>query len=115
MTTCGAGLLASSWALTFCKPAVSDSICFCRRAFVAHAGVNEFQALSNSVSVGNPFKVGDRVLTRVLGAEVEAAVTKLWEHHVQVRTPDNELRWRTIYTVWYPGGSPLTATGETNR
>jgi len=28
LTTCGAGLVASSWALTFCNPAVSDSICF---------------------------------------------------------------------------------------
>ena len=55
----------------------------------------------------NPFKVGDKVATKVQGAEVEAAVTKLWEHYVQVRTPDKELRWRTMYTVWYPGGSPL--------
>jgi hypothetical protein len=29
LTTCGADLLASSWALTFCSPAVSASICFC--------------------------------------------------------------------------------------
>ncbi len=58
-------------------------------------------------SVRNPFKVGDRVVTKVQGAEVEAAVTRLWEHYVQVRTPDKELRWRSIYTVWYLGGSPL--------
>lgn len=43
----------------------------------------------------------------IWSAEVEAAVTRLWEQHVQVRTPDKELRWRTMYTVWYPGGSPL--------
>ncbi len=42
-------------------------------------------------SVRNPFKVGDRVVTKVQGAEVEAAVTRLWEHYVQVRTPDKEL------------------------
>ena len=56
----------------------------------------------------NPFKVGDKVVTKVQGAEVEAVVTKLWQNELQVRTPDNELRWRSMYTVWYPGGSPLT-------
>ena len=34
-TVCGAGLLTSSWALTFCKPAVSASIAFCCRAIIA--------------------------------------------------------------------------------
>jgi hypothetical protein len=57
--------------------------------------------------VRNPFKVGDKVLTKVQGAEVEAVVTKLWQNELQIRTPDKELRWRTMYTVWYPGGSPL--------
>ena len=56
----------------------------------------------------NPFKVGDKVVTKAQGAEVEAVVTKLWQNELQVRTPDKELRWRTMYTVWYPGGSPLT-------
>ena len=55
----------------------------------------------------NPFKVGDKVVTKVQGAEVEAVVTKLWQNELQVRTPDKELRWRTMYTVWYPGRSPL--------
>jgi hypothetical protein len=32
---CGAGLLASSRALTFCRPAVSASICFSSRAIIA--------------------------------------------------------------------------------
>ncbi len=72
------------------------------------AGVNEFYGCSNSGFVKNPFKVDDTVLTKVQDAEVEAAVIKLWEHHVQVRTPDNELRWRSTYTVWYPGGSPVS-------
>jgi hypothetical protein len=66
-----------------------------------------FTETSNSAFVRNPFKVGDKVLTKVRDAEVEAVVTKLWEHYVQVRTPDNELRWRSIYMVWYPGGKPL--------
>jgi hypothetical protein len=57
--------------------------------------------------VKNPFKVGEKVITKVGGSEVEAVVTKLWQNELQVRTPDNELRWRTMYTVWYPGGSPL--------
>src|SRR5881227_3625403 len=35
VTTFGAGLPTSSWALTFCRPAVSASICFCWRATVA--------------------------------------------------------------------------------
>ncbi len=75
---------------------------------VAHAGVNALHGCSNSEFVENPFKVGDKVLTKVQGAEVEATVTKLWQNELQVRTPDKELRWRTMYTVWYPGGSPLT-------
>jgi hypothetical protein len=58
--------------------------------------------------VENPFKVGDKVVTKVQGAEVEAVVTKLWQNELQVRTSDKELRWRTMYTVWYPGESPLT-------
>jgi hypothetical protein len=69
---------------------------------------NGYAGPPNSGFVRNPFKVGDKVLTKVQGAEVEAVVTKLWQNELQVRTPDNELRWRTMYTVWYPGGSPLT-------
>jgi hypothetical protein len=68
--------------------------------------------VSNSSFVTNPFKVGDKVVTKVRGAEVEAVVTKLWQNEVQVRTPDNELRWRTVYTVWYPGGSSLLRPGN---
>ena len=34
-TVCGAGLFNSSCALTFCRPAVSASICFCCLAMVA--------------------------------------------------------------------------------
>jgi hypothetical protein len=69
---------------------------------------NHSHACSNSGFVKNPFKVGDKVVTKVTGAEVEAVVTKLWQNELQVRTPDGELRWRTIYTVWNAGGSPLT-------
>jgi hypothetical protein len=34
LTVCAAGLLSSSWALTFCSPAVSASICFCCLAMI---------------------------------------------------------------------------------
>jgi hypothetical protein len=67
---------------------------------------------ANSPVVKNPFKVGDKIITKVRGAEVEAVVTKLWQNEVQVRTPDDELRWRSVYTVWYPGGSPLARPGN---
>lgn len=60
----------------------------------------------------NPFKVGEKVLTKVKRKEVEALITKLWQNEVQVRTPDNELRWRSMYTVWYPGFAPLARDEE---
>lgn len=59
----------------------------------------------------NPFKVGQKVATKVDGNEVEAVVTKVWQNEVQVRTPDNELRWRSMYTVWYPGAPALKRPG----
>jgi hypothetical protein len=62
--------------------------------------------------VKNPFKVGDKIITKVRGAEVEGVVTKLWQNEVQVRTAGNELLWRTVYTVWYPGGSPMARPGK---
>jgi hypothetical protein len=65
--------------------------------------------------VKNPFKVGEKVITKVDGKEVEAVVTKLWQNEVQVRTPDNELRWRTMYTVWYPGAAPLVREQKTTK
>lgn len=55
----------------------------------------------------NPFKVGQTVKTNVGDTEVDAVVTKVWQNEVQVRTPDNELRWRSMYTVWYPGAAPI--------
>jgi len=58
--------------------------------------------------VKNPFKIGEKVLTKVAGNEVDAVVTKLWQNEVQVRTADNEIRWRTMYTVWRAGEAPLT-------
>ena len=43
------------------------------------------QCLSNSGFVKNPFKIGEKVLTKVGGNEVEAVVTKLWQKEVQMR------------------------------
>jgi hypothetical protein len=65
--------------------------------------------------VKNPFKIGDKVKTKVDGAEVDGVVTKLWQNEVQVRTPDNELRWRTMYTVWHPGAAPLQREQKTTK
>jgi hypothetical protein len=39
------------------------------------------------------------VKTKCKGAEVEAEVTAVYKDEVQVRTPDGELRWRTVRTV----------------
>jgi hypothetical protein len=50
----------------------------------------------------NPFQPNDKVLTKFKGAEVEAVVIQTWKNEVQVKTPDNVLRWRTAKTVWYP-------------
>jgi hypothetical protein len=66
-----------------------------------------FYEFANSGFVKNPFKVGEKVITKVGGSEVEAVVIKLWQNELQVRTPDKELRWRSMYTVWCPGGAPL--------
>ena len=47
----------------------------------------------------NPYAKGDKVTTACKGADVEAEVTAVYRDEVQVRSPDGELRWRTIRTV----------------
>ncbi len=47
----------------------------------------------------NPYQKGDKVTTACKGKEVEAEVTVVFKDEVQVRTPDGELRWRTVRTV----------------
>ena len=49
----------------------------------------------------NPYAKGDKVRTKLggKGDEVEAEVIAVHKDGVQVRTPDWELRWRTIRTV----------------
>ncbi len=48
---------------------------------------------------GNLYHRGDKVTTTCKGIEVEAEVTAVFKDEVQVRTPDGELRWRTVRTV----------------
>lgn len=64
--------------------------------------------------VQNPFKLEDKVRTKVKGIEVEATVTKTWQQEVQVRTAEG-LLWRSIYTVWRPGFAPLTREQKTRK
>lgn len=63
----------------------------------------------------NPFKTGDIVLTKLKGKEVQAAVSKIWKNEVQVKTPEGELLWRTMYTVWRAGEAPLTRTTKSPK
>jgi hypothetical protein len=65
--------------------------------------------------VKNPFKIGEKVRTKVYGNEVGAVVTALWQNEVQVRTDDGELRWRTMFTIWYPGCVPLQQEQKTAK
>ena len=53
------------------------------------------------ILAANPYQKGDRVKTKLggKGEAVEAEVTAVFKDEVQVRTPDGELRWRTIRTV----------------
>lgn len=55
----------------------------------------------------NPFQAGASVMTKVKGKEVSATVVKTWKTEVQVKTADNELLWRTMYTVWAAGQPPM--------
>jgi len=47
----------------------------------------------------NPFKTGDKVLTKVKGQPVEAVVHQVYNQEVQVRTANKILLWRTVKTV----------------
>ena len=48
----------------------------------------------------NPFKLGNKVIAKFMGAEVEVPVTQIHNDEVQIRTADGVLRWRTMRTVW---------------
>ena len=56
----------------------------------------------------NTYQKGDRVKTACKGAEAEAEVTAIYKDEVQVRTPDGELRWRTVRTVQSTTAAPAS-------
>lgn len=61
--------------------------------------VNIVGGETNTSSMANPFKSGDKVLTFRKGIEIEATVRTTWNHEVQVRTTDGDLIWRTMKTI----------------
>lgn len=65
----------------------------------AHSDHHSAPATHPAPAAVNPYHKGDRVTTTCKGAEVEAEVTAVFKDEVQVRTPDGELRWRTVRTV----------------
>ena len=62
-------------------------------------GANTVGEATNTPSMTNPFKQGDKVLTLRKGIEIEATVRTTWNHEVQVRTADGDLLWRTMKTI----------------
>lgn len=65
----------------------------------AHSDHHSAPAAHPAPAPVNPYRKGDKVKTACKGAEVEAEVTAVFKDEVQVRTPDGELRWRTVRTV----------------
>ncbi len=69
----------------------------------SHAPVDPHSAPAgrSAPAAVNPYAKGDKVLTKLggKGEDVEAEVVAVWKDEVQVKTPDGELRWRTIRTV----------------
>lgn len=49
--------------------------------------------------MSNPYKKGDKVITKYKGSPMEVEVIQVWNEEVQVRTADGMLRWRTVKTV----------------
>ena len=65
----------------------------------AHSDPHSAGAAHPTPAAVNPYRKGDKVATACKGADVEAEVTAVFKDEVQVRTPDGELRWRTVRTV----------------
>ena len=55
----------------------------------------------------NPFKINDKVMTKVKGVEVETTVAQVFNNEVEVKTAEEKLLWRTMHTVWLPGSAPI--------
>ena len=62
---------------------------------------------TNSLGMENPFKPNEIVTTKVKGAGVTATVVQVFNNEVQVKTLDGKLLWRTMFTVWRVGASPI--------
>ena len=73
----------------------------------AHPADHSAPAADPAPGAVNPYQKGDKVKTACKGTEVEAEVVAIYKDEVQVRTPDGELRWRTVRTV-QPVIVPLT-------
>ena len=65
----------------------------------AHSAHHSAGAAHPAPAAVNPYAKGDKVKTACKGADVEAEVVTVYKDEVQVRTPDGELRWRTVRTV----------------
>ena len=65
----------------------------------AHPPDDSAGAAHRAPAAVNSYTKGDKVKTACKGEDVEAEVTAVHKDEVQVRTPDGELRWRTIRTV----------------
>ena len=77
----------------------------------AHSDHHSAGAAHPAPAAVNPYKKGDKVRTKLggKGEDVEAEVTAVWKDEVQVKTPDGELRWRTVRTV-RPTIEPATSS-----
>ncbi|PAW79070.1 MAG: hypothetical protein B9S32_03695 [Verrucomicrobia bacterium Tous-C9LFEB] len=76
------------------------------------AAVTPVAPNSSPMTPTNTFKEGDKVFTLFKGTQVTAEVTLTYANEVQVRTPDGELRWRTVKTVALVPSCPPYTTPE---
>ena len=82
----------------------------------AHSDPHPAGAAHPAPAAVNPHAKGDKVTTKLggKGKDVEAEVVAVWKDEVQVKTPDGELRWRTIRTV-RPAVASITPPGLLDR
>ena len=55
----------------------------------------------------NPYKSNDIVLTKIKSEATQVTVNQTYNNEVQVKTLDGKLLWRTMYTVWRVGETPI--------
>jgi len=73
------------------------------------------QRISKFFLMENPFKSGDKVLTKIKGQQVEAIVNQVYNQEVQVRTADKKLLWRTVKTVTLVEAAVIPPAGEPEK